>query len=410
MAKISKTTVEKLNSGESLYDEQVKGFVVRCLDSGVLTYGFRYRNTGGTSRWMSLGLHGSITAEQARGFAKERAGQVAAGRDPVDEAQKVREAARKAKAVEANTVDVVLNAYLKAYALKLRSGHQIERIYNIYVRPRIGAKSIYTLAKSDIKGMLDEIEAKNGPVMRDRVLAHVRAAFNWQAGWDDDFKSPVVRAHTRKKTPSERGGRKRALADDEIRSLWTALDDPELPSSFSRILRVLLLTGQRRNEVSEMTAEELNGPIWTIPADRYKTGIDHEVYLTEAALKYVGDTKAGIMFPTTRGVRSFATFDPAKKALDGIIAKQRQEAGLRPMEHWTIHDLRRTARSLMSRAGVPGDIGELVLGHVLTGVRGTYDRHSYAKEKREALEKLAGLLELIVNPPVDNVVSLVVSK
>ena len=79
---------------------------------------------------------------------------------------------------------------------------------------------------------------------------------------------------------------------------------------------------------------------------------------------------------------------------------------MKPIPRWTLHDLRRTARSLMSRAGAPSDVAERVLGHVIPGVRGVYDRHSYALEKRDALEKLAGLIGLILNPPAGNVVKL----
>jgi integrase len=80
------------------------------------------------------------------------------------------------------------------------------------------------------------------------------------------------------------------------------------------------------------------------------------------------------------------------------------------MAPWVLHDLRRTARSLMSRVGVSSDIAEMVLGHKLAGVRGVYDRHSYAAEKRDALEKLAGLVNMILNPPVGNVIQLAGAK
>lgn len=80
------------------------------------------------------------------------------------------------------------------------------------------------------------------------------------------------------------------------------------------------------------------------------------------------------------------------------------------MPRWTLHDLRRTARSLMSRAKVPADHAERVLGHVIGGVRETYDRYEYLDEKRDALEKLAGLIELILKPPADNVVQFEAAK
>jgi integrase len=86
----------------------------------------------------------------------------------------------------------------------------------------------------------------------------------------------------------------------------------------------------------------------------------------------------------------------------------RKAAGkkVEPLPHWTLHDLRRTARTLMARAGVRPDISERVLGHVIAGVEGVYDRHSYEAEKRDALEKLAALVKRIVNPPPANVLPL----
>jgi integrase len=94
--------------------------------------------------------------------------------------------------------------------------------------------------------------------------------------------------------------------------------------------------------------------------------------------------------------------DKAIKAAMRAAAKPGEK--VKPLPHWTLHDLRRTARTLMARAGVRPDISERVLGHVIQGVAAVYDRHDYEAEKRDALEKLAGLVERIVNPPPANVV------
>lgn len=149
-----------------------------------------------------------------------------------------------------------------------------------------------------------------------------------------------------------------------------------------------------------MRAEEIDGDTLVIPAERYKTGIANAVPLTNEARQWIEDRKAGFVFSTTGGKRPFNGYSKAKKQLDAAIAKQRKAAGLKPMPEWRLHDLRRTARSLMSRAGVPSDIAEMVLGHKLVGVRGVYDRHSYAAEKRDALEKLAQLVGIFSFRPV----------
>jgi len=143
-----------------------------------------------------------------------------------------------------------------------------------------------------------------------------------------------------------------------------------------------------------------------IPAERYKTGIPNAVPLTKEARQWIGDRKAGFMFSTTGGKKAFSGYSKAKRQLDVVIAEQRKAAKLKPMPEWRLHDLRRTARSLMSRAGVSSDIAEMVLGHKLSGVRGVYDRHSYAAEKRNALEMLARQIEHILSAPTGNVLNL----
>ncbi|XUJ34029.1 tyrosine-type recombinase/integrase [Bradyrhizobium japonicum] len=169
---------------------------------------------------------------------------------------------------------------------------------------------------------------------------------------------------------------------------------------------MLLLTAQRRDEIGLMQAEEIDGDVFVIPGDRYKTGEINAVPLTTAARQWIGDRKSGYMFSATEGKRPFSGYSKAKNQLDAVIAKQRKADELKPMAGWRLHDLRRTARSLMSRAGINSDIAELVLGHKLPGIRRVYDRYSYAAEKRDALEKLAGLISIILNPPADNVVQM----
>jgi len=405
-AKITKPMIDTMSAGQILADTEVKGFVARCLDSGAVTYGYRYRDKAtGKQRWLGLGLHGSdLTPKEARELAKKAAGKVADNRDPVAELEAKRAASARERQADANTVDAVLDLFIARHVDKLRSAKTVTRSLEVYVRPRIGRKSIYDVKRLDIVQLLDAIEdADKGPTA-DRVLAYLRKAFNWYAARDEGFVPPIVKGMARTK-PAERA-RTRALADDEIRSVWQALDSGELPAAFSNVVKVLLLTAQRRDEIGLMRAEEIDGDTLVIPAERYKTGLPNAVPLTAEALRWMGDRKAGFMFSTTEGKKPFSGWSKSKRELDALIARQRKAAGLKPMAPWVLHDLRRTARSLMSRAGVSSDIAEMVLGHKLAGVRGVYDRHSYAAEKRDALEKLAGLVALILNPPAGNVVKL----
>ncbi|MFK4499270.1 integrase [Bradyrhizobium japonicum] len=408
--KISKTQVDRMTAGQILADKEVKGFVARKLDSGAVTFGYRYRDkTTGKQRWLGLGLHGNITAEQARDFAKKAAGEVADKKDPQGELEEVRAEAKRESLAAVNTVNAVLDAFEKDHVEGLRSGDQVKAAFENHVRPRIGEKSIYDLKRSDITTLLNEVKAESGPVMADRVLAHVRKAFNWQMVQDDEFKSPIVRGMAKTK-PKERQ-RKRILADDEIRDVWAALDQIEQPACYPRYVKSLLLAMTRRNESSQMHTDELEGDLWTIPGSRYKNKLDHVIPVTPAIRELIGEKPAGCkknswyVFSTTTsggqfdGAKPFSGFSKAKKELDRIVLKIRKAEGRAPMKQWQLHDLRRTGRSLMSRAKVDADHAERCMGHVIGGVRETYDRYEYLDEKRAAFEALAAMVDTILKSP-----------
>ena len=130
-AKINKTSVDALKRGDILADSEIRGFVARRLPSGIVSYGLRYRARG-KQRWLGLGTHGEITPDAARNFAKKRVGEVADDRDPANERQAKRE---KAQADSLNTVDALLDNFVKLYVRKngLRSAAEIERTFDKYV-------------------------------------------------------------------------------------------------------------------------------------------------------------------------------------------------------------------------------------------------------------------------------------
>lgn len=393
--RITKSGIDQLKPGQIIADSNPVGFVARRLPSGAVTYGFRYRDkASGRQRWVGLGMHGEITPDQARKKALKTAAQVREGDKPVSASQ----AAAKRRQASAHTLDAMLDNFLARHVRPtLRSAHEIERAFRVYVRPRLGRKSIHDLRRSDIVELLDTVEDNNGPVMADRVLAHLRKAFNWHATRDDQFSPPMVRGMARTKA-SERA-RSRVLDDQEIRDLWTALDmlGDDVPACFPAFVRTLLLTGQRRENTATMRSTELSDEGWLIPAEKFKTKREHLVPLTDNVLSLIGpQQKTGFVFSSDGGKRPFSGFSKAKRALDAKIAEIRKASKRPAMPHWTYHDLRRTARSLMSRAGVDPDIAERVLGHVIPGVRGVYDRHAYRNEKAAALKKLAALVDRIV--------------
>jgi integrase len=399
--KITKSAVDKLKPGAIIADSNPIGFVARKLRSGAITYGYRYRDPqSGKQRWIGLGVHGELTPDQARRKALKVAGEVKDGREPTSAAAT---AAKRRQALGV-TVDRLLDEFLARYARpNLRSADQIARSF-ADVRSRLGSRSIYDVTRRDIVELLDVIEDRGAPVMADRTLAHLRKAFRWWASRDENFSPPLVPGMARTK-PKERA-RDRVLSDQEIRDLWRALDTAKVPALFPAMVRTLLLTCQRRDEVSHMSWQEIGETCWEIPAERYKSGQGSAVPLTKAVRELLGEPKKSGLIFTSDGAHPISGFSKAKRALDAEIARIRKGEGREPMPRWTLHDLRRTGRSLMSRAGVPADHGERVLGHVIPGVRGVYDRYEYLDEKRAALERLATLVRKILNPKAANVVEL----
>jgi integrase len=195
----------------------------------------------------------------------------------------------------------------------------------------------------------------------------------------------------RRSNPKERA-RTRILSDDELRVIWKAAEGN---GEFGVLVRLLLLTGQRRDKVSSMRWEDVQDGVWTIPSETREKGNAEELPLPKIALDIINGQPRFAGSPFIIARKNYHT-----KAKADFVAK------LPPMPQWQLHDLRRTARSLMARAGVRPDVAERVLGHAIRGVEGTYNRHQYREEKAHALKALDGLISNIVNPPADKVVSL----
>jgi integrase len=174
------------------------------------------------------------------------------------------------------------------------------------------------------------------------------------------------------------------LSDDELRAIWKATADYPV---YGALLRFILLTATRRSEAGQMRWAELNGQTWIIPAARYKTNLDHVIPVSELALSVLPERNGEFVF-SKNGREAIGGYQRHKQAID-------EASGV---NGWVIHDLRRTARSLLSRAGVASDHAERCLGHVIPGVRGVYDRHEYFEEKAGAFEALALQVQRIINP------------
>jgi integrase len=391
--KVSKRAIDALTGGELLWDTGVKGFVARKLKSGRVSYGLKYTSSkSGRQRWLALGLHGALTPEQARSMAIMQRGRIASGLDPQGERE-----ADRVQRTGIVTVSDLLDAHIEMYVgpRKLRSAKEIARIHNKYIKPVIGNVSVRELKRSHVVRVLDRVATNNGPVMADLVLAYLRKALNWFATRDDEFVVPIVRGMARSR-PRERA-RDRILSDLELRALWNVTTPCEA-GNYGALVRVLLLTGQRRQEVAGMRRHELAQGIWTIPAERAKNNranvvpLPVTVILAIESLQPLGDYVFG-----DTGSAPYAGFSKSKARLDQAMKRELYSLGANGEDKpWVMHDLRRTARSLMARAGVRREIAERVLNHVISGVEGVYDRHDYVKEKRDALLALEQLISRII--------------
>src|SRR5215472_13506869 len=378
---ITELAVKKLETGERITDSHIKGFIVRCLPSGEISFGYQFTNAAGARKWMGIGLHGNVTVKEARDLAKRYAGQVAAHEDPAAEL-------KTEKARGTNTVDHVLDAYLEIHGPEMRGAHAIKLNLAKHVRPVLGSKIIYDVTRGDVMNLVDNI-GKKYPRMAAIVHAYLRAAFNFWMLRDEDFKTPIIRGMVKDKTKICN----RVLTPDELRDIWRALETIEhVPACFPAYVKVLFLTACRRCEVAHMHTREIDGSKWTIPATRYKTKADHIVPLIPPIKKLLPKT-FGFVF-SSDGARLRSTgFGKPKDELDAKIAEIRRREKRPAMPAWTFHDLRRTARTLLAELKVDRDTAERCLGHAIGGIEAHYNHHKYHQEKIEALTKLADHVE-----------------
>jgi hypothetical protein len=386
-AEITTRAVKALEPGQFIADTAIEGFRARCLPSGVVTFGYQYR-AAGRRRWLSLGTHGEVTVDEARRQAKIHTGRVAADKDPAAERDRGGD----------TSINALLDEYLRrdVQARGLRSAKEIARQFDVYVRPRIGSRSRYEVEREDMARLFDQIEDRNGRVMADYVMRTMRAAFNWLEPRDSKFRSPIVKKLRR----SHAKLRQRKLDDREIRDLFRVLDDMVnvLPCHFRDLVLALLLTGQRIGNVSQMHSDQIDGNDWLIEVEErtklsasVKTDDAKFLVPLSAPLRKLADAREGWIFSADVGGRVKPRdrgYSKEKKKIDAALAELRKREHREPMKGWTWHDLRRTARSILS-GYTTSEIAERTIGHAIAGIENTYNCYHYADEKRAALEALA---------------------
>ena len=356
-----------------VFDDEQRGLGVRVMASGSKTFLAQY-TFHGRKRRIPLGSCSAVSLAKARDAVRAIMGEVARGTDPAAERQKAAAEARRRMAREALTFEVLLEDWRTLHLVSKRPSYAAEAmraLRNAFTRYLdLPAADFH---RADVVKTLDAVARRGNAAMAARTAAYGKAAFGWAVKRGTVSVNPFVNLPLAPLTQ-----RDRVLTDDEVAAVWRATEGG---GAFSGIVRMLILTGQRREEVGGMTWDELSEGLatWTIPASRAKNGIAHIVPLSEPVRELLQNITPSddLLFPGLRGV--FKGWSKAKTALDARSG----------VTGWRLHDLRRTMATGLQRLGVRLEVTEQILNHVAgsrAGIVGVYQRHDFASEKRTALE------------------------
>jgi len=384
-------------------DGGCRGLHLVVQPSGAKSWALRYRSRGRTVKF-TLGpvlvgagaesdnapqLDTPLSLAAARELATRTLREVQAGRDPAEAKRRRREQQR---AAEADTLQAVGEEFLRREGPRLRTLSQrkadLELLY-----PSLGRLPIDQIRRGQYKRVFDAIADQRSLKRAARVQRATKALLNWHGGRSDYVS---VLTGTKALISISEHARSHVPSDDDLKAIVLAAEQDKL---FGSYLLFTLMVAARRSESAGLRRSELSpdGRVWIIPAARYKSKRDTVVPLSVAAQRILAAMPVlpgGDYVFSADGASALGNWDARKTRFDAACG----------VRDWVIHDLRRAARTLLSRAGVSSDIAERCLGHAMVGVRGTYDRYAYESEKRHAFEALAAQLERIVRPPAATVV------
>jgi integrase len=389
-------TLPKGRMDKTYFDDDLPGFGIRVRAGGSKTWVVQYK-VGARNRRMMVGSVGTLDLSKARATAKDLLAAVRLGRDPF--AEKI-----ETRAKIAETFGALLPRYLarQRARLKPRTLQETERHLQVHARS-LHCRAVHAIDRRAVAALLAEIAETSGPVAANRVRASLSAYCNWllREGLLLDL-NPV--SYTNRQP--EKGVRERVLKAEEILEIWHALEHDQ----YGNIVRLLALTGARRDEIGGLRWSEvdLKRALITLPGERTKNKRPHDIPLSSAALAILvaqprrlqpdGSSRDHIFGFGTRG---FSGWSKAKRELDERLLRSTNDPFKSdPMPPWRLHDLRRTLSTMMhDQLGIMPHVVEAVLGHVdghRRGVAGVYNRAAYANQKAEALEQWADHLGAIV--------------
>ena len=365
-------------------DPEQRGHYVRVPTEGPSVFVAVARSPYGKQVWATIGTADVLKIEDAREKAREAIRRIKEGKP-----------AFEPPPVQPDAFQSVAENWFKRHVLAkgLRSRPSIERLLHKLVYPHWATRDFAGLRRSDVAALLDHVQDNHGARQADLVLAIVRSISNWYATRDDSYLSPFVRGMRRVDPKAAR--RNRILDDDELRAVWRAAGEA---GTYGAFVKLALLTAQRRGTLVHMKWDDLEGDVWRIPQEPRAKGTGGELKLPPAAMQIVHAQPKLAGNPYVLAGRNGNPFRGFANAVPALI----EASGVRG---WIVHDCRRTARSLMARAGVISEHAERVMGHAVGGaVEQTYNVHPHFAEKAAALAKLTALIERIINPPAGDVV------
>lgn len=366
-----------------IWDARLPGFGLRVFPSGVKSFVLVYRHLGRPRR-MTLGRYPVTGLAEARAKALDALKLIDAGTDPQGEAEATGHPERY-------TFEQAVRSFVKLHCERHNrpvTARDTERILNNQFVSRWAKRDIRELTKTDILKVLDDIVEEGLPSAANHALAAIRKFFNWcvERGMLD--ASPCLGI----KKPAPNNTRDRVLDMGEMAAVWKGAELVGYP--FGPIVKLLMLTGQRRNEVASMQWSQLDfkAKTWTLPAELTKNGRQHVLPLTPQTvtlLRALPRFTSDYVFPARGENPAFAHFSRGKVKLDALSG----------VKDWTLHDLRRSAATHLAKLGVAPHVIERILNHVsgtFGGVAGVYNRFQYLDEMRAALAKWEAQLARIV--------------
>ena len=408
--------VRALTPGDKRYDvldALVPGLLASVNPGGTVTLMLRTRVGSRTPIRRAIGQAGRVTVEQARRTARHWLELLHTGGDPREEQRQARDEQRRAREAAdvraGNTCAVVADKFITHRLKEQRRGFVVARTIRNELLPLWGERPISDVSHRDVREVVERVIERGAATYARNVFQAASALFSYAVERDLIEDNPCDRLkRSRLLGPKKR--RDRTLNRDELRALWRAASRMSYP--FGPLYQLLVLTGARLSEVAGARWSEFNlrEATWTIPAERFKTGQQHQVPLTADALAVLAALprfrRGDCLFSTTFGDKPVTNMDKPKqrleqrmlrtlKALTWLRGDDPADVTLPPFVN---HDIRRSVRSRLSELRVPQHVAELVIGHSRKGIEANYDMHRFADEKREALEAWQALLRSIARP------------